>query len=118
MKSAILPIKLHINFVLFHICVYYPAKIIKNKSEEKLERVCPFLDSNNFSIGIHFFKVLVQIHYSHSPFPPWELFFLKFKENWPFLQVFILFLQLFTLFYSFLHFFTVFYTFLQFFTLF
>ena len=26
-----------------------------------------FLDSNNFSIGIHFFKVLVQIHYSRSP---------------------------------------------------
>ena len=25
------------------------------------------LDSNNFSIGIHFFKVLVQIHYSRSP---------------------------------------------------
>ena len=28
-----------------------------------------FLDSNNFSIGIHFFKVLVQIHYSRSPAP-------------------------------------------------
>ena len=27
------------------------------------------LDSNKFSIGIHFFKVLVQIHYSHSPCP-------------------------------------------------
>ena len=27
------------------------------------------LDSNNFSIGIHFFKVLVQIHYSRSPSP-------------------------------------------------
>ena len=27
------------------------------------------LDSNNFSIGIHFFKVLVQIHYSRSPCP-------------------------------------------------
>ena len=26
-----------------------------------------FLDSNNFSIGIHSFKVLVQIHYSRSP---------------------------------------------------
>ena len=25
------------------------------------------LDSNKLSIGIHFFKVLVQIHYSHSP---------------------------------------------------
>ena len=25
------------------------------------------LDSNNISIGIHFFKVLVQIHYSRSP---------------------------------------------------
>ena len=25
------------------------------------------MDSNNFSIGIHFFKVLVQIHYSRSP---------------------------------------------------
>ena len=27
------------------------------------------LDSNKFSIGIHFFKVLVQIHYSPSPLP-------------------------------------------------
>ena len=27
------------------------------------------MDSNNISIGIHFFKVLVQIHYSRSP--PW-----------------------------------------------
>ena len=26
-------------------------------------------DSNNISIGIHFFKVLVQIHYSRSPLP-------------------------------------------------
>ena len=30
-----------------------------------------FLDSNNISIGIHYFKVLVQIHYSRSPRPPW-----------------------------------------------
>ena len=28
-----------------------------------------FEDSNNISIGIHFFKVLVQIHYSRSPLP-------------------------------------------------
>ena len=28
------------------------------------------LDSNNISIGIHFFKVLVQIHYSRSPGAP------------------------------------------------
>ena len=35
-----------------------------------------FLDSNNFSIGIHSFKVLVQIHYSQSPCPA---FWLKFK---------------------------------------
>ena len=27
-------------------------------------------DSNNISIGNHFFKVLVQIHYSHAPLPP------------------------------------------------
>ena len=25
------------------------------------------MDSNNISIGIHYFKVLVQIHYSRSP---------------------------------------------------
>ena len=39
-----------------------------------------FLDSNNFSIGIHSFKVLVQIHYSRSPFNPLSsllLFFIK-----------------------------------------
>ena len=29
-----------------------------------------FKDSNNISIGIHFFKVLVQIHYSRSPGAP------------------------------------------------
>ena len=29
-----------------------------------------FEDSNNISIGIHFFKVLVQIHYSRSPGSP------------------------------------------------
>ena len=34
------------------------------------ERKAFTLDSNNFSIGIHFFKVLVQIHYSRSPRPP------------------------------------------------
>ena len=32
------------------------------------------LDSNNFSIGIHSFKVLVQIHYSHSQAPQKVLF--------------------------------------------
>ena len=30
-------------------------------------------DSNNISIGIHFFKVLVQIHYSRSPGRPGDL---------------------------------------------
>ena len=34
-----------------------------------------FLDSNNFSIGIHSFKVLVQIHYSRSPFEPLNILF-------------------------------------------
>ena len=29
------------------------------------------MDSNNISIGIHFFKVLVQIHYSRSPLGGW-----------------------------------------------
>ena len=33
-----------------------------------------YLDSNNFSIGIHSFKVLVQIHYSHSPSPQDDIF--------------------------------------------
>ena len=36
-----------------------------------------YLDSNNFSIGIHSFKVLVQIHYSHSPPPLWWVFSIK-----------------------------------------
>ena len=32
------------------------------------------LDSNNISIGIHYFKVLVQIHYSRSPLRLWSIF--------------------------------------------
>ena len=38
------------------------------------------LDSNNFSIGIHSFKVLVQIHYSQSRAPPKTLLFLIFQK--------------------------------------
>ena len=33
------------------------------------------MDSNNISIGIHFFKVLVQIHYSRSPPSPYFGYF-------------------------------------------
>ena len=36
-----------------------------------------FLDSNNLSIGNHFFKVLVQIHYSLSPVRPPKNIILK-----------------------------------------
>ena len=33
------------------------------------------MDSNKFSIGNHFFKVLVQIHYSLSPAPSGDSLF-------------------------------------------
>ena len=54
-----------------HICKPNQQKIEKKRPIQG-KSTCrrPFrLDSNNFSIGIHFFKVLVQIHYSRSPAP-------------------------------------------------
>ena len=57
-----------------HICtsttILRRKSINKSPIQGKINWRRPFLlDSNNFSIGIHFFKVLVQIHYSRSPCP-------------------------------------------------
>ena len=41
----------------------FPLEKVKNAEIFEFKRRMS-LDSNNFSIGIHFFKVLVQIHYS------------------------------------------------------
>ena len=50
-----------------------------------------FMDSNNLSIGNHFFKVLVQIHYSLSPARPKKINFQKeiFNNITPFSSNFL-----------------------------
>ena len=49
---------------------YWPNDCNFSKKEEMKASL---QDSNNFSIGNHFFKVLVQIHYSHPPGPVFHL---------------------------------------------
>ena len=53
------------------------------------------MDSNNFSIGIHSFKVLVQIHYSQSPGPricPYLVYFSLIVPHFaPFILIYLYF---------------------------
>ena len=85
-----------LNYIIFIINEWYHSKSILIKSQWKFilklvwewfyiiililneflnQMRCNIQDSNNFSIGIHSFKVLVQIHYSRSPGPLPFLFF-------------------------------------------
>ena len=58
------PMYIYIYFILY---ILFGIDIIGDTLLNKKTRADSNLDSNKFSIGIHFFKVLVQIHYSHPP---------------------------------------------------
>ena len=53
----------------YFLSTFKPVACVFSCADKLLLMVAAILDSNNISIGIHFFKVLVQIHYSR--FPGW-----------------------------------------------